>query len=433
MNERTKRWGRGVATALVLGVVMLLVWQRYGVKREDGLASGNGRIEATEIDVAAKIPGRIKEVLAREGDFVTAGQVVALMDTDTLEAQLHEAQAQLDRARSAAATARSQLAQRQAEKAAAQAVVQQREAELNVAQTHLRRSMNLVPKGAASAQQVDDDRARVQSAEAAIAAARAQVAAAEAAIVTARSEIAGAESAIEAQHATIQRIQADINDSALKAPRDGRVQYRVSEPGEVLGAGGRVLNLVDLSDVYMTFFLPTAQVGRVALGSEVRLVLDAAPQFVIPARATFVADVAQFTPKTVETRIEREKLMFRIKAHIPPELLREHIKYVKTGLPGVAYVLLAPAVERPDKLAVRLPPSTYTMRQLTRRRLSLQWWRRCATSRCTMARPEPWMRSASTCQPGAWSASSGRTASANRACLRWWPERTRCRQARSRC
>jgi HlyD family secretion protein len=106
----------------------------------------------------------------------------------------------------------------------------------------------------------------------------------------------------------------------------------------------------------MTFFLPTAQAGRVTLDSEVRLVLDAFPQFVIPARATFVADVAQFTPKTVETQIEREKLMFRIKAHIPPELLREHIKYVKTGLPGVAYVQLDPQAQWPDSLAVRLPP-----------------------------------------------------------------------------
>jgi HlyD family secretion protein len=356
MSERTKRWGRWVATALVLGAAAVFIWQRYGVKRDDSVASGNGRIEATDIDVAAKIAARIKEILVHEGDYVTAGQVVALMSTDTLEAQRYEAEAQLERARSAAATARSNLAQRQAEKAAAQAMVRQREAELNVAQTHLTRSVNLVPKGAASAQQVDDDRARVLSAEAGVVAARAQVAAAEAAIATARSEVAGAESAIEAQQATIQRIQADINDSILKSPRDARVQYRVAEPGEVMGQGGRVLNLVDLTDVYMTFFLPTEQAGRVALGSEVRIVLDAAPQFVIPARVTFVADVAQFTPKTVETQIEREKLMFRIKAHIPPEILREHIKYVKTGLPGVAYVLLAPAVEWPNKLTVRLPP-----------------------------------------------------------------------------
>jgi HlyD family secretion protein len=194
-KHKKKTWW--VATALVLGVVAFFAWQRYGGKEEDGLASGNGRIEATEIDVAAKIAGRIREVLVREGDFVTAGQVVALMDTDTLQAQRHEAEAELERARSAAATARSQLAQRQAEKAAAQAMVRQREAELNVAQTHLRRSVNLVPKGAASAQQVDDDRARVLSGEAAVAAARAQVAAAEAAITTARAQVAGADSSVE--------------------------------------------------------------------------------------------------------------------------------------------------------------------------------------------------------------------------------------------
>jgi HlyD family secretion protein len=129
------------------------------------------------------------------------------------------------------------------------------------------------------------------------------------------------------------------------------VQFRVAQPGEVLAAGGRVLNLVDLGDVYMTFFLPTAQAGRVALGSEVRLVLDAWPQAVIPARATFVANVAQFTPKTVETAEERQKLMFRIRAQIPEDLLRKYIEQVKTGLPGMAYVRLDPNVEWPARLS----------------------------------------------------------------------------------
>jgi len=132
------------------------------------------------------------------------------------------------------------------------------------------------------------------------------------------------------------------------------VQYRVAQPGEVLSAGGRVLNLVDLGDVYMTFFLPTAQAGRVAIGSEVRLVLDAAPQYVIPAKATYVADVAQFTPKTVETEEERQKLMFRIKARIAPELLSKYIRFVKTGLPGMAYVKLDPNAEWPAALQGKL-------------------------------------------------------------------------------
>ena len=206
-----------------------------------------------------------------------------------------------------------------------------------------------------SQQDVDDDTTRLQSATAALSSARAQVAAAEAAITTARRQIIGAQSGVDAARATVARIQADIRDSALKSPRDGRVQYRVAQLGEVVGAGGRVLNLVDLSDVYMTFFLPTAAAGRVALGTEVRLVLDAAPQYVIPAKVSFIADVAQFTPKTVETASEREKLMFRVRAQIPMELLKKHITQVKTGLPGVAYVLLDPKAAWPQHLQVKVP------------------------------------------------------------------------------
>ncbi len=151
------------------------------------------------------------------------------------------------------------------------------------------------------------------------------------------------------------RDQADIDDSALKSPRAGRVQVRVAQPGEVLGAGGRVLNLLDLSDVYMTFFVPETAAGRIALGSEVRLVLDAAPEYVIPARVSFVASQAQFTPKTVETASERQKLMFRVRAQIPPELLRRHLEQVKTGVPGMAWLRTDASHEWPANLAIKLP------------------------------------------------------------------------------
>jgi HlyD family secretion protein len=164
-----------------------------------------------------------------------------------------------------------------------------------------------------------------------------------------------AKASVVAAEATIQRFEVDIADSTLKAPRDGRIQYRIAEPGEVLGAGGKVLNMVDVTAVYMTFFLPTEQAGKVRLGADVRIILDAAPQYVIPAKATFVADVAQFTPKTVETAEERQKLMFRIKAHIDPALLKEYIRSVKTGLPGMAYVRLSEDVDWPTRLEVKLP------------------------------------------------------------------------------
>src|SRR5690606_15540834 len=112
------------------------------------------------------------------------------------------------------------------------------------------------------------------------------VAAAVSAISAAESQVVNALAAVDAGKATVERIQADIDDSTLRAPRAGRVQFRVVQPGEVLGAGGKVLNVVDLGDVYMTFFLPTESAGRIAIGAEVRLVLDAAPQYIVPARVS---------------------------------------------------------------------------------------------------------------------------------------------------
>lgn len=354
-SGRTGR--RLLALALLLVLGGCLAWLRYETNRTaEGIASGNGRIEATEIDVSSKIPGRIKEILAKEGDFVRAGQVLAKMDTLGLEAQHREALAQHRRALIAVETAKSLVVQRKSEKDAAIAVVAQRKAEQIAATNRFARTEALAAKNVTSQQILDDDRARMESSNAAINAAQAQVAATEAAIGAAQSAVVTAEAAVEAAKATVERLQVDIDDSILRSPRDGRVQYRVAEPGEVVAAGGRVLNLVDLSEVYMVFFLPTEQAGRLAIGGEVRIVLDAAPRYVVPANVSYVADVAQFTPKTVETAEERQKLMFRVKARISPELLRKYIDRVKTGLPGVAYVRIDPKAEWPEAIAEVLVP-----------------------------------------------------------------------------
>ena len=345
----------GIAVAVI--AVAFLAWRLLGTGGlPDGIASGNGRIEAVEMDVSAKSPGRIRDILVDEGAFVKAGQVVAHMDTDVLNAQKAEAQAQLAQAQNAIQIAESQVMQRQSERAAAFAAVRQREAELNAARKRLARSETLAREGATAVQERDDDQAQVEGATAAVEAAKAQFAAVNAAIGTARSQVIGARSNVDAARATIQRIEADIRDSDLRAPTDGRIQYRVAKPGEVVAGGGRVLNFVNLGDVYMTFFLPETVAGRVALGTEVRLVLDAAPDYVIPASVSFVADVAQFTPKTVETQSERQKLMFRVKARIDRRLLERHITQVKTGLPGMAYVRIDPQTEWPAKLAVNVKP-----------------------------------------------------------------------------
>ena len=320
-----------------------------------GFAKSNGRIEATEIDIATKIAGRILDVKVDEGDYVKADKDVGHMDIESLKAQRREAEAKLGMANSAVDAARSTLAQRESEKAANQAIVAQREADLDLAIRKFERAQRLVRTGAMSQEDLDTEKSAYYSAKAAVSSAQANVAASGAAIATAQALIIAAQANVVDAQATIDRVQADINDSTLKAPRAGRIQYRVSQPGEVLPAGGKVLNMIDLADVYMTFFLPTEWAGRVKQGAECRIVLDAAPQFVIPAKVTFVADTAQFTPKTVETAEERQKLTFRIKAHIPADLLQKYIRDVKTGLPGVAYVQLDPEAEWPANLQVKLP------------------------------------------------------------------------------
>lgn len=322
---RAIKWS--VVVALLIAAIVGGWWLMQYFQQTDlteGFASGNGRIEATEVDIASRLPGRLVDLSAREGDWVEAGQTLARMDTSQLEAQLREAQAQLKKA--------------QQSRAYAEALVTQRESESRFAAKELKRSQDLVKRALASQEKADQDLTSKQTADAVLRAARVQV------------QEAG--SAIEAAIAGTERIKADIDDSVLKAMVNGRVLYRLTEPGEVLGAGGKVLTLLELTDVYMSIYLPTAQVGRVNLGSEARILLDAMPDVVIPAKVSFVSPEAQFTPKAVETRTEREKLMFRVKLKIDPELLKAHIEKVKTGLPGVGWVRLDANAEWPPQLQV---------------------------------------------------------------------------------
>jgi len=354
-----KRFGK----ALIWGVVALALagggyyaWLKLRPPGlPEGFASGNGRIEGTEIDVDAKIPGRIAQILVDEGDLVSLGQVLVHMDTKTLDAQRHEAEAQLERASIGVETAEAVVRQREAERTAATAQIATRKALWDAAAARLARVEPMAAKDFETKQSLDDARAAEHATNSAIAEAQANLAAAEAAISAAKAGVVDAKAAVIAAQATIDRIVADIDDSSLKTPRDGRVQYKVAEEGEVLPAGGRVLNLVDLGDVYMTFYLPTKQAGAVAIGAEARIVLDAFPEYVIPATITYVASVAQFTPKTVETEVERQKLVFRLKANVAPDLLRKYKQMIKTGVPGMAYVKLDSKAEWQDNLAVRLP------------------------------------------------------------------------------
>jgi HlyD family secretion protein len=323
----TQRGGRRLA--VILAVLLLAAgaagggwywWQRQqAAALPPGIASGNGRIEAEQVDVATKVAGRVEAVLVHEGDMVHAGQVLARMDTREVEAALRQAEAQERQARRVLEARRAASAQQRSQ--------------LTLAQAELDRTRSLVQGGYATRQSLDQ---RVSTRDSAVAALNA-----------ATAQIEEAEQAIQAAEEAAERVRTQIADSTLVAPLDGRVQYRLAQPGEVLGAGGRVLTLLDVTDVYMAVFLPTGEAGRLPIGTEARIVLDALPEFVIPAAVTFVSPQAQFTPRQVETRGERERLMFRVKLGIDRELLRRHAEEVRTGLPGVGYVRLDAATPWP--------------------------------------------------------------------------------------
>ncbi|AAY95163.1 HlyD family efflux transporter periplasmic adaptor subunit [Pseudomonas protegens] len=310
-NHRSSRLFAVSLLILLIAAGAFGYWKSLQDRLPEGLSMGNGRLEATEVQIASKIPGRLAEVRVNEGDKVLQGQLLARMDTRTLEAQRNQAEAEVLRARE--------------NLSAAEANVQLRQSELLLANQELRRSQELFKRGFASQQIIDQQQARLNTGNAAVLAAQAQVAAVKAAIGAAQAQVA--------------QLTSEIDDSSLRAPIDGIIQLRLAEPGEVLGAGGRVLLLIDPNDQYMNLYLPASVTGRLTVGDESRILLDALPNQPLPAKISFVAAKSQFTPKEVETRDERQKLVFRVKVRLTQPAA---VPQAKPGMPGAGYVRTAP-------------------------------------------------------------------------------------------
>jgi HlyD family secretion protein len=304
-------------------------WQQHQVRLPPGIAWGNGRLEADEIDIDTKFAGRIARLFVDQGDLVRAGQVVAMMDTQDLAASLKKSEALVSQAQRALDEAKANLVQQKTQ--------------VKLTQQELDRTSALVPKGFATVETLDQ---QTQQRNGAVAAENA-----------ATHRVAEAEHALDAATHDVELYRVNILDNTLVAPREGPIEYRVANVGEVLPAGGKVFAMLDASYLYMDIYLPTAEAGRVRIGSEARIVLDAYPDHIIPAKVVFIASQAQFTPKTVETREERDKLMFRIRVRIDPDRLEGRAAIVRSGLPGLAYVRTDPSVVWPQSLQPSPPPN----------------------------------------------------------------------------
>ncbi len=307
--------------------VETLINHLRGRDMPEGIVKTNGRIEATQVDVAAKYGGRLATLTVDEGDEVTAGQVVGTISSPETEAQLRSAQAQVLKAKQALAEAIANIAQRNSD--------------LGFTRTDYERGKTLMQSGNITQQVLDQRRNRFEAADAAYVAANAQ-----------REE---AEASIKSAEAQVEQLQSVLVDLVLVSPRTGRVQYRLARAGEVVSPGQRILTILDLNDVYMTIYLPAEQAGRLTIGDEARTILDPIPQYVLPNTVSFVATEAQFTPKSVETTEEREKLMFRVKLQADAKLLDQYHRAVKTGVRGLAFVRTDPKIAWPKELEVKLP------------------------------------------------------------------------------
>ena len=318
----------GLALAVAAAAALIpLWWQSRHVGPPAGLVSANGRIESVQVDAAVKSPGRLVQVLVREGDLVEADQVVAQIDVAELKAQ---------RAKYVA-----DMAMQEAPLLEAKATVEQRRAELNLKEANLQRAAQLVRTEAVSQRTLDEARSGRDAARAILAATE--------------KNVDARQSSIQAAQALIDQTDAQIADATLRSPVRGRVLYRLANPGEVLGAGGKVLTIVDLSQVYMEIFVPAEQARQIPLGSQARIQFDT-NDFAIPAKVSFVSPDAQFTPKQVETRSERDKLVFRVRLRIPQSLIDRHVEQVKTGVRGTGFVRLEPnPPEWPHDLQKRFP------------------------------------------------------------------------------
>lgn len=297
-------------------------WQHRAPPLPAGIVYSNGRIEADEIDIETKFAGRVAAVLVDEGDTVVSGQVVARMDTRDTEAALH----------------RDEATASQAEKTLdeVRATITQQQTQVELARKQISRTQSLLQKDFATHERYDQQKQQLDGALASVVANTAKLAAAEQTAAAARHQV--------------ELDRANVDDNTLVAPKDGRIAYRISNVGEVLGAGGKVFTMLDLSYVYMDVYLPTADAGRVRIGGDARIVLDARPDTVIPAKITFLATQAQFTPKSVETKNERDKLMFRVRVRLDPETARAFIDRAGTGLPGMAYIRVDPSTAWPAQL-----------------------------------------------------------------------------------
>jgi HlyD family secretion protein len=378
MNRRHARVVLPALGALVL--IVVAIW--YETSRRNGAApgtiSGNGTVEATEVDLAARVSGRLLAVGPREGETVTKGQEVAVLEAAELEAQVVQARGNLAAAEAAladlvAGTRAEEIRRRRAQAQAAKDARVQAEARRDLvragtraeqleqvrassrqaqvayedADREAKRVEGLAAQGAVPGRELDQALARRDSAQAALDAARQRLAeaeagaraedvrVAEAAVAQAsaqeraaqaalalgvagprRETLQGAEARVEAARGALAAAEALLAQTRIVAPGDGRVTLRNAEPGEVVTPGFPILRIAELGRVWLRVYVPEPRIGLVKPGQRATVSVDTFPGRAFPGVVAEIAEKPEFTPKNVQTREERAKLVFGVKVEV---------------------------------------------------------------------------------------------------------------------
>ena len=332
----------------------------------------SGNIELTEVDISFKVPGKLVELNVDEGTFVKKGMVIARIDREQMERQrtrdsagVVSAESQFKQMETSIAyqreTLESDVALKKAEQRAAQAkldellagsrpqdIQQARAAVADARAQHEQASLDwdraqeLFRNDDISKQQYDQFRTRLDSTAALlrqaeermamivegprkeeIASARAQVESAAAAVKFSeanRLELRRKEEELTARRAEIDRSRAQvaitdtqINDMVVVSPIDGVVLVKSAEIGEVLAAGTTVVSIGDIDHPWLRGYINEPDLGRIKLGDAAQITTDSYTGKTYPGRISFIASEAEFTPKQIQTREERVKLVYRIK------------------------------------------------------------------------------------------------------------------------
>ena len=291
----------------------------------ENLLRVSGHVEATEVQVSSEAAGRLTELRVAEGDRVSAGDVVARVDTREIEIQRQR----LDAERAAAnaqlrllqAGAREQdINQAEAQLRAAQADVSTIEAEVQAANLDLQRFEQLLKANAGSRKQRDDAKARVDVALERQRAARERAGAARDVVERLRAgarpeELDAARARVAAIDAQIAALTENIADATVVSPASGIVTQKLAEPGELVARGAPLVIVTDLDNAWANLFVPEPMVPRIRLGQAATVTTDAGGDG-LPGKVTFVSPRAEFTPRNVQTAEERSKLVYRIKVAV---------------------------------------------------------------------------------------------------------------------